>query len=77
MSLKSEFNVPENHELKQLSYKAKGTMAQNEYWTYAELNEKGEQVSKIEHWETMGNGLQIKSRFCKYDMSGKLIEEKL
>jgi hypothetical protein len=74
MSLNKQFNVPEKHELKQLKYKAKGGMAQNEYWTYAEINESGEQVSEIEHWETM-SGLKVNSGFRKYDMSGKLLEE--
>jgi hypothetical protein len=76
MTLKKMLNVPVDHELKQIRFKAKGGMAQNEYWTYAELDTEGNQVSKIEHWETM-SGLKVKSGYQKYDMSGELVEEKL
>ncbi|WP_345858299.1 hypothetical protein [Shewanella algae] len=78
MSLKDMFGVPEENALEQVKYKAKGTMAQNEYWTYEERDPKGNLVSTIEHWDcTSLNNLKTDSGYRKYDPSGKLIEEKL
>jgi len=78
MSRNEKFNIPENHTVNQVKFKAKGTMAQNEYWTYEELDENGQKVSTIEYWEcTSLNSLKTSSGYRKYNLENQLIEEKL
>ena len=68
--------VPETHELKQTSFRQKGTMAQNEYWEFDELDENGQLVARIEHWEcTNLKSLTTDAGFRKYAPNGQLIKE--
>jgi hypothetical protein len=77
MTLKEILNVPNNHEIVQTSYRGKGTMAQNEYWEYDELNENGEKVGRIEYWHcTNLKSLTSDSGYKKYNTSGQLVKEK-
>lgn len=77
MSINSQFNLPESYEVKQTKYKAKGTMAQNEYWNYDVFDESGAHVMTIEEWHcTKLNSLKSESGYRKYDMQGNLVEEK-
>lgn len=77
MSLNKKFNVPENYQIKQTRFKAKGTMAQNEYWEYDVFDENGKKVFTIEHWHcTSLSSLQSDTGYRKYDLQNKLVEEK-
>jgi hypothetical protein len=78
MTLNEMFNVSKDNDLKQTSFKQKGTMAQNEYWTYEEINPNGEIISKIEHWEctSIKPPYNSNSGYIKYDINGNIIEKK-
>lgn len=72
-----KFNVPENYQIKQTRFKAKGTMAQNEYWEYDAFDENGKNFFTIEHWHcTSLSSLQSDTGYRKYDLQNKLVEEK-
>ncbi|ELV8694230.1 hypothetical protein ACOW3S_001781 [Vibrio fluvialis] len=76
MTLKETLGVPVNHELKQTSFRQKGTMAQNEYWEYDQLDEKGNLVARIERWEcTNLSSLSTDAGYIKYSPTGEKIEE--
>ncbi|BAC94623.1 hypothetical protein [Vibrio vulnificus YJ016] len=76
MTLKKTLGIPDSHELKQTSFRQKGTMAQNEYWEYDELDENGQLVARIERWDcTSLNSLTTDAGFRKYSLDGKLIAE--
>ncbi|EOW9111037.1 hypothetical protein [Vibrio cholerae] len=72
MTLKKTLGIPDSHELKQTSFRQKGTMAQNEYWEYEQLDENGQLVARI---ETSLNSLTTDAGFRKYSLDGKLIAE--
>jgi len=40
MTFEEIFKTPKNHTLRQVNFRQKGTLAQNEYWKHEELNEK-------------------------------------
>ena len=74
-SWNEQFGVPDNHQLEEVNYKAKGGMNQDEYWIYHETNEAGELVSTIEHWHCTLTvpPFTSDSGYRRYDTSGKLI----
>lgn len=77
MSLNDKFNVPNDNDLTKISYKVKGTMDQNEYWTYHEQDSQGQLVSIIEYWEctSLKPPFKLSSGYRKYDPEGNEIEE--
>ena len=76
MTFEEVFKIPKNHTLRQVDFRQKGTLAQDEYWVHEELNEKGKVVAKYESWHCTSIGtLKTNSGFKKYDVNGKLVKE--
>lgn len=78
MSLNEKFNVIEDNEIKKISYRERGTMAQKEEWKYHEVDVDGNIVSKIEYWEntSLKPPFKLTSGYIKYDLEGNKLEEK-
>ncbi len=76
MTLKETLGVPSGHELKKTNFRQKGTMAQNEYWKYDQIDEQGNLVARIERWEcTSLNSFSTNAGYTKHSPTGELIEE--
>ncbi|EPI5813045.1 hypothetical protein ACS8GI_004318 [Vibrio vulnificus] len=76
MTLKETLGVPSQHELKQTKFRQKGTMAQNEYWEYDQIDEQGNLVARIERWEcTSLSSLTTDAGYIKRTPTGEVIEE--
>ena len=71
------FNVPGNHSLRQLSFRQKGTLAQNEYWEHEEIDSNGIIVARYESWHCTSINPPFKTRsgFRKFSADGKLASE--
>lgn len=78
MGLVNKIELEDGHELKQTNYREKGTMAQDEYWSYEETDSTGNKVATYEYWECTSLKPPFKTRkgYRKYDISGEQIEEK-
>lgn len=50
MTFEKVFEIPIGHKLQQLSFRQKGTLAQDEYWEHKELDAEGNMVAKYESW---------------------------
>jgi hypothetical protein len=76
MKLKETLGVPAGHELKQTNFRQKGTMAQNEYWEYDQIDEQSNLVARIKRWEcTSLSLLSTDAGYTKHSPTGELIEE--
>ena len=76
MNLNKQFNVPKNYRVEQISYKAKGTLGQNEDWEYDIFDESGVKVFTGKQWSyTNLNPSKTDAGFEKYDLKGRVVEE--
>jgi hypothetical protein len=50
MKFEQIYKIPTSHTLKQISFKQKGTMAQEEYWEHEELNSNNKIIAKYKSW---------------------------
>ncbi len=76
MKFEDVFQIPKNHILRQVDFRQKGTLAQDEHWVHEELDEAGKVVAKYEIWHCTSVGtLKTNSGYKKYDENGKLIKE--
>ena len=76
MNLNKQFNVPKNYRVEQISYKAKGTLGQNEDWEYDIFDESGVKVFTVKQWSyTHLKSLETNAGFKKYDSKDRVVEE--
>jgi len=77
MKFEQIYKIPTSHTLKQISFKQKGTMDQDEYWEHEELNSNNEIIAKYKSWSctSIKPPFTTKSGFQKYDINNNLIEE--
>ena len=77
MKFEQIYKIPTSHTLRQISFKQKGTMAQDEYWKHEELNSNNEIIAKYNSWHctSIKPPFKSKSGFSKLDINNNLIEE--
>lgn len=76
MSFEKAFQIQQNNTLKQIEFKQKGTMAQDETWKHEELDSEGNIIAIYESWHctSIKPPFKSKSGFKKYDSEGNIIQ---
>ena len=77
MKFEQIYKIPTSHTLKQISFKQKGTMAQEEYWEHEELNSNNKIMARYKSWHytSIDENSKHSSGFKKFDINDNLIEE--
>lgn len=77
MTFEEIFKIPEDHTLKQMSFRQKGSLAQDEFWEHEQFDSNGMVVAKYSSWhctDAYGGG-KTRAGYKKYSPDGVLIEE--